>query len=173
MDQHWPHNPSGHPPTFESVFVAEYPAMVALAAAVMGRRDQAEDVASEAMSRLNAHWGKVGSYDKPGAWLRRVTINLALSRRRRLVRELRTRARLAQTTSPATMAPAPSAHQAIWDAVASLPKQQRAAIALHYLEERTIDEIAETLQIAPATARVHLHRARQTLRTTIDQEVAS
>ena len=34
-------------PTFEAVFVTEYPKMVALAAAVSGRRDQAEDIAQD------------------------------------------------------------------------------------------------------------------------------
>jgi len=51
--------------------------------------------------------------------------------------------------------------------VAARPKNQRAAIALHYLEDRSIAEIAEILDIAPATARVHLHRGRAALRATL------
>ncbi|MCP3857440.1 MAG: hypothetical protein GY745_01175 [Actinomycetia bacterium] len=34
---------------FEAVFVTEYPKMVALAAAVSGRRDQAGDIAQETL----------------------------------------------------------------------------------------------------------------------------
>lgn len=37
--------------------------------------------------------------------------------------------------------------------------QQRAAIALRYLEDRTTAEIAHALECAEATVRVHLHRA--------------
>jgi DNA-directed RNA polymerase specialized sigma24 family protein len=35
---------------------------------------------------------------------------------------------------------------------------------LRYLEDRSVDEIAGILDIAPATALVHLHRGRQALR---------
>jgi RNA polymerase sigma-70 factor (ECF subfamily) len=48
-------------------------------------------------------------------------------------------------------------------AVDALPVQQRVAVALHYLEDRPVAEIAELMGCAPATARVHLHRGRQAL----------
>ena len=57
----------------------------------------------------------------------------------------------------------------VWNAVAQLPKNQRAAIALHFLEDRSITEIADILDISPSTARVHLHRARQTLSDCLEQ----
>jgi RNA polymerase sigma-70 factor (ECF subfamily) len=37
---------------------------------------------------------------------------------------------------------------------------QRAAVVLHYLEDLPTDEVARALGCRPATARVHLHRAR-------------
>ena len=61
--------------------------MVALAAAVSGSAELAEDVAQEAMVRARRHWDRVSAYDKPGTWVRRVTINLALSSRRRIALE--------------------------------------------------------------------------------------
>jgi RNA polymerase sigma-70 factor, ECF subfamily len=152
-----------HPrPRFETLFIDEYPKMVALAAAVSGSRLQAEDLAQEAMSRLDRDWDRVQGLDKPGGWLRRVTINLALSHRRRLVAEAKARLRLGAT--PSTLPPSAAEHEPVWQAVAALPGKQRAAIALRYLEDRSVDEIAGILDIAPATARVHLHRGRQALR---------
>ena len=74
------------------------------------------------------------------------------------------RARLRLRSPAPELAPVPSEHEAVWEAVASLPRQQRAVVALHYLEDRPIEEIAEMLEIAPSTARVHLHRARHALR---------
>lgn len=155
-------------PSFEALFVAEYPKMVALAAAVSGSRSHAEDIAQEAMSRLNRRWAQVQGYDKPGAWLRRTTINLALSQRRRLVAEAKAVLRLGRPDPE--LPPAEPADQAVWDAVAQLPGNQRAAVALHFLEDRSVVEIADILDIAPSTARVHLHRARQTLRDRLEQE---
>ena len=57
-----------------------------------------------------------------------------------------------------------------WDHVRRLPRQQAAAIALFYLEDRTTEEIADMLGCAPATARVHLHKARDTLARLISTE---
>lgn len=154
--------------SFDALFVEEYPKMVALAAAVSGSRQHAEDIAQEAMSRLNAKWATVRGYDNPGAWVRRVTINLAISQKRRLVSEAKAVLRLG--SSEPTLGPAPRQDEGIWAAVAQLPRNQRAAIALHFLEERSINEIADILDISPSTARVHLHRARQTLRDKLAEE---
>lgn len=155
-------------PTFDAMFVREYPNMVALAAAVSGSRAHAEDIAQEALGRLNRKWSQVQSFDKPGAWLRRVTINLALSQKRRLLSEAKAVLKLG--SAPPTIAAAPRDDDSLWSMVAELPKQQRAAIALLYLEDRSIDETAEILGISSSTARVHLHRARQTLRTRLNEE---
>jgi RNA polymerase sigma factor (sigma-70 family) len=148
--------------TFERIFAEEYPRMVALASAVSGSRDGAEDIAQEAFGRLSIRWNDVARYDRPGAWVRRATLNLAVSRRRRIAAEVRARLRL-RPPDP-ELPPAPPEHGAVWEAVAALPRRQRAVVALLYLEDRPIEEIAETLEIAPSTARVHLHRARQALR---------
>ncbi|MEM9465224.1 MAG: RNA polymerase sigma factor [Actinomycetota bacterium] len=156
-------------PSFEAVFHAEYRGLVALAAAVGGRRARAEDIVQEAMVRLDRAWDTVSTYDRPGAWLRRVTINLALSHRRRLGREARALLRLERTESSLDPTP-PAEHAHVWAVVAELPGKQRAAVALHYLEDASIDEIADVLEIAPATARVHLHRARQTLRDRLQED---
>ncbi len=68
---------------FEGFFDREYPRMVAVAYAVSGSRWAAEELAQEACLRAYRSWDKVSGYDKPGAWLRRVTINLATSLRSR------------------------------------------------------------------------------------------
>lgn len=155
-------------PSFDAVFVEEYPKMVALAAAVSGSRSSAEDIAQEAMARLDRNWAKVQGYDNPGGWLRRVTVNLAVSRRRRLVSEAKALLRLDRPAS--ALPPEEPADPALWAAVAALPRNQRAAIALHYLEDRSVADIADVLDISPSTAKVHLHRGRQALRTRLEQE---
>ncbi len=156
--------------TFLAFYRREYPKMVAIAAAVSGNRAIAEDLAQEAMLRAHRHWNRISAYDRPGAWTRRATINLSLSATKRASAELKRMLRLA---GPSTLPPPEATDDHIWRAVAKLPRNQRAAIALHYLEDRPIDEIAEILQIAVATARVHLHRGRRALAVTLDQEEVS
>ncbi len=139
--------------------------MVALAAAITGSTVAAEDLAQEALIRAYRRWDEIGGYDKPGAWVRRVTVNLALSTRRRMGAEVKARLRL---TRPATLQPHPSEHDHVWAAVATLPGQQRAAVALHYLEDRSVADIAQILDCSESTARVHLHRGRNTLASLLE-----
>jgi RNA polymerase sigma-70 factor, ECF subfamily len=57
----------------------------------------------------------------------------------------------------------PTTDHEFWDAVRGLPDRQAQAIALHYLEDRPVADIAEILGCAPATVKVHLHRGRRAL----------
>jgi RNA polymerase sigma-70 factor (ECF subfamily) len=61
----------------------------------------------------------------------------------------------------------PTTDHEFWDAVRALPARQAQAIALHYLEDRPVAEIAEILGCAPATVKVHLHRGRRALADTL------
>lgn len=152
-------------PSFDEFYLREFRAMVALAAAVCGSSLLAEDLAQEAMTRVYTRWDRISVYDKPGSFARRVTINLASSRRRRDAVAERGRLRLG---TEHTVPPPAEPHTEVWEAIATLPPRQRAAIALHYLEDRPVDEIAEILGCAAATARVHLHRGRTALATRLE-----
>ena len=156
--------------TFPAFYRREYPKMVAIAAAVSGNRAIAEDLAQEAMLRAHRHWTRISTYERPGAWARRATVNLSLSAVKRASAEMR---RMLRIADPATLPEPEAPDDRVWRAVAELPGKQRAAIALHYLEDRAIEEIAEILEISPATARVHLHRGRQSLADRLGSEEAS
>ena len=147
--------------SFDRFFRREYPSMVALATAVSGSAAVAEDVAQEAMVRARRHWDRVGSYDKPGTWLRRVTINLAISSRRRIAAEAKARLAWWERHEPAVQ-PEPLDPDLL-AALRTLTPQQRAAVSLHYLEDRSTPEIADLLGCSESTARVHLHRGRLAL----------
>jgi RNA polymerase sigma-70 factor (ECF subfamily) len=72
--------------------------------------------------------------------------------------------RLAGFRSESTVLPElPSEAEAFWSNVRKLPKRQAQVIALHYLEDRSVAEIAEILECAPNTVKVHLHKGRQKL----------
>jgi len=156
--------------TFPAFYRREYPNMVAIAAAVSGNRAVAEDLAQEAMLRAHRDWSRISTYERPGAWARRVTINLSLSAVKRASAEMR---RILRVADPCTLPEPEPADDHVWKAVAKLPGKQRAAIALHYLEDRPIEEIAEILEVSNATARVHLHRGRQALADTLGPEEVS
>lgn len=152
---------------FSSFYRREYRAMVALAAATSGEFSMAEDIAQEAMVRVQKVWSKVSDYDKPGAYLRRVTINLSISTRQRRSIEAQATKRAAAVSQTSTLDPS-SENAHVWKAVAKLPVKQRGAIALKYLEDQSVAQIAEVLECSESTAKVHLHRGRKKLQELLE-----
>ena len=157
-------------PTFESFFAADYDQVVGLVFVLCGRRAVAEEVAQDAFVQAYRRWSVVSGYDDPGAWVRRVAVNLATSTLRRRTREARAMARLAaRRTAPAELV---VANETFWEAVRRLPKRQAQCIALHYLEDRSVADVAALLDIAEATVRVHLHQGRAALAAVLGEEEA-
>lgn len=121
----------------------------------------AEDLAQEALGAAWRSWDRIGGYDKPGAWARRVVANRAAGHTRRAGRERRALGRLAGRR--ATRVELEPADDAVWAAVCTLPERQAQAVALHYLEGLSVAEIAAVLECAAGTVKVHLHRGRLAL----------
>jgi len=152
---------------FEGFFRREFPRMVAVAYAISGSRWAAEELAQEACLRAFKSWDSVSRYDKPGAWLRRVTINLANSFLRRRVSEMKALERhLVGGVEVVDSHPAEEAE--FWDQVKALPRRQREAIVLHYVDGVDTGEIADVLDISESTVRTHLQRGRETLVRRVD-----
>jgi RNA polymerase sigma-70 factor (ECF subfamily) len=150
---------------FDAFYRREYPALAVLATAVSGDPGSGEDIAQEALHRAQQRWAVVSGHDKPGAWTRRVAINLATSRRRRLASEARALLRLdrARHGGPSAEAAALHGDPEVWRAVAELPPRQRSVVALHYLEDRPVAEIAEVLGISVSATTSNLAKARRRL----------
>jgi RNA polymerase sigma-70 factor (ECF subfamily) len=152
-------------PAFDSFYQREFPAIRAVAWALTGNVWTAEEIAQDALLRAHRDWERVCEYDEPGAWVRRVAINLTTSRLRRGVREVRALARLAGRRSDDWQMPEPS--REFWAVVRSLPRQQAAVLALHYYEDLPIADIAAVLGLAEGTVKAHLHKGRDALRKRI------
>src|SRR4051794_10592884 len=63
--------------TFSAFFRREYRSVVHTVYLVIPDRGRSEELAQEAFIQLFRHWRKVSSYERPGAWVRRVAIRLA------------------------------------------------------------------------------------------------
>ena len=150
---------------YDSFYRREFAPMVALARAVCADRGAAEDIAQEALARAHEQWQTVSKYDKPGAWLRRVTINLSISGSRRLNRETAMLRRQALERRPPDEEV--FGDERVWRAVRALPARQRAVIALFYQEDLTTREISEILDCSISTATSHLSEARKRLARTL------
>jgi RNA polymerase sigma-70 factor (ECF subfamily) len=148
------------PEDFETFFAREYVAVVGLAAVLSQSRD-AEDIAQDAFLAVHRRWREVSTYDSPEAWVRRVVVNLCASWVRRRLREARAIARVSQR--PTTPALLDADRHAFWAAVATLPRRQAQCVALFYLEDRSVRDIARILQLSESTVKVHLHNGRAAL----------
>jgi RNA polymerase sigma-70 factor (ECF subfamily) len=146
---------------FEAFYDAEYPALLKLAYVLTGSRPVAEELVQEAMLRAYRHWAKVARYDKPGAWARRVVVNLATSRGRRLTAEARALVKFRNRHDSATQPRVESAE--LWRELRKLPARQSRALALFYVEDLSVSEIASLLECPEGTVKALLHRGRATL----------
>jgi RNA polymerase sigma-70 factor (ECF subfamily) len=158
-------------PDFEDLFVEEYPRVVRTVFFVLQDEGRAEEVTQDAFVQLLRHWAKVRDYDRPGAWVRRVALRLAVKTARREQRlvALTRRLRPQQVQelpvfpiSPETMA-----------ALRSLPVKERAVVVLHYLEDRPVAEIADLLDCTESAVKMRLARARHHLADLLGEEVSS
>ncbi len=156
-------------PSFDHFFVQEYAQMVAVVYALTGQRWAAEELAQEALIRAYRSWSKVSAYDKPGAWLRRIAINLATSHVRRRIVEAKALAKIAMQANSSVEAH-PEEDESLWRAVRRLPARQRQSFVLHYVDDLPVAEIAEVLEIGETTVKTHLQRAREAVQRSLTAE---
>ena len=145
---------------FDDFFRREQPRLIALAIGLTGAPEVARDLAQDTMLKAYRDWPHVAALDRPGAWARRVTINAAMSWHRSRRREGVARARLGRE---GTVDLPQSEGDRFWSAVRSLPERQRAVVALYYLEDLPVAEVAHTLEIPAGTVKSTLSAARAAL----------
>src|SRR5438445_13642888 len=111
---------------FEAVYTELFPRAATLAYRLLGNRTAAEDVAAEALARAYARWSKISKLAYRDAWVLRVATNLAIDATRRRVPEV-------HAQEPLDSTEAAIVRLALVNALRSLPRRQRQAVALRYL----------------------------------------
>jgi RNA polymerase sigma factor (sigma-70 family) len=156
--------------TFDDFYRREYRNVLALAFVLTGNRWVAEDTAQDAFTAAYRRWRSIVAYDSPGAWVRRVTCNRAASVMRRRVREAKALVRLAGWMQ--TGIELDEGDEAFWQAVRRLPPRQAQAVALFYMEDYSVRDIAEVLDCSEGTVKTHLSRARDAVARQLQLEDA-
>jgi RNA polymerase sigma-70 factor, ECF subfamily len=144
---------------FEAFYLREYHAVVQLAYALSGSRLAAEDITQEAFLRAFRDWESIRH---PSAWVRKVAVRRAGRNLHRRLLEAKALGRLLTGQGPA-VAELPDQDAEIWRAVRALPRRQAQVIALRYVADASVAEIAQTLGMAEGTVKAQLHRGRQAL----------
>lgn len=152
------------PPDYEELFRAHYERLVRAMTVFCGDRERAADAVQEAFVKAHLRWRRIGRYEDPIGWVRRVAINLLRDDHRRDRRKRRAMARLAG--EPVRRAEIPPPDE-LTELLAALPAQQRAAIALFYVDGASVAEIAGALDVAEGTVKSNLHDGRRRLRAVL------
>jgi RNA polymerase sigma factor (sigma-70 family) len=146
--------------TFDAFYLREMPSLILLARALSGPA-YAEDIAQEAMLTAYRHWSEVSQYASPVGWVRRVCANRAVSTLRR--RSVEARALLRLTVPTSHLDDSPAEVEEFWAHVRQLPRRQAQSVALYYLYDLSVAEIADTLECSTGSVKVHLSRGRAAL----------
>jgi RNA polymerase sigma-70 factor, ECF subfamily len=150
----------------EDVYEHDHDRLVQALTLVAGSRETAADAVQEAFVRLVRDWGRVSTYEDPAAWVRRVALNLIHDHRRSAYRQTKLLLRIEQ--QPSVPEEIRSRDAELWRRVGILPAKQRTAIALRYVGDLTLREVAEAMRVSEGTVDQHLRRALRTLRETLE-----
>ena len=155
--------------TVDSLFRAHYGRLVRALTLACGDREVAADAVQEAFVKAHMHWRRVQNYDDPVGWIRRVAINRLRDDHRRQTRKGKALQRLAG--EPQVEEVDQQAFDSDLPAIlAQLPKQQRIAMALFYVDELSIAEVAAALDVSEGAVKSYLHQGRSRLRTVVASE---
>jgi RNA polymerase sigma-70 factor, ECF subfamily len=152
---------------FAAFYAGSYRRLLGQLFAVTGDLAEAENVLQEAYARAFTRWSRVGGYDLPEAWVRRVALNLAAMAER----SLRRRARALLRLGPPPLVPELDPELLdLRHALAALPLGQRQVIVLHHLVGLPVEEVARELRLATGTVKSRLARGRAAMASNLDHE---
>jgi RNA polymerase sigma-70 factor (ECF subfamily) len=136
-----------------------------VAYSVLRHREDAEDVAQEAMAKAHRSFSQLRDRERFRAWLVRTAWRMALDRRRG------DRRRTVREQAAVELLPASTEHEAaererarhLWDAIDALPEKLRLVTVLSSMQGHDTREVAALLGIPDGTVRSRLFLARKAL----------
>jgi RNA polymerase sigma-70 factor (ECF subfamily) len=144
------------------------------ALAITGDAEAAADLLQEVFLRLH-RFASHFDVDRPlEPWLYRMTTNLSytwVKRHNRLLRPLEDVADWiigSRRDIPAVRSEINEAWRQVQQAMSSLPLSHRGVVVLYYIDDLSIQEVAEILDIPVGTVKSRLHYSRQALKKSLD-----
>jgi RNA polymerase sigma-70 factor (sigma-E family) len=145
-------------------------ALLRTASLLCASRADAEDLLQTALEKTYRHWARLSTDSDPEPYVRRILVNLTISRARRwrILREV-------HMPSPPEVPAASETHTvelrgALVEQLRRLGPRQRAVLVLRYWEDQTEAEIARTLGCSVGTVKSQAARGLARLRELLDTE---
>jgi RNA polymerase sigma factor (sigma-70 family) len=168
---------------FESVIRPHLGPLYRLAYRLSGRREDAEDLVQDLLTKLYARRNEFGKVEHLRSWLMRILYRLFIDQRRQRMRSPLhlvpdTPAdeaesildRLVAENEPAAETERDARQRALLDAIAKLSEDHRQVLALHDIEGYTLEEMQEIIDCPIGTLKSRLHRARARLRELLEAD---
>jgi RNA polymerase sigma-70 factor (ECF subfamily) len=138
-----------------------------VAYSVLRRREDAEDVAQEALSRAYRNLASLRHRERFRSWLVRISWRLALDHSRAGRRRERREQIAAEERPPAAtaedLAAASEFRERLWREIDALPEKLRIVIVLAGIEGHELREVAALLRLPEGTVKSRVHLARKRL----------
>jgi RNA polymerase sigma-70 factor (sigma-E family) len=152
------------PRTLADLYLDHRMRMVRLASLLVDDPLTAEDVVQEAFTGLHRHWSGLRDEAAAVAYLRTAVVNGSRSvlRRRRTARDYVPPHQVTPPTAE-SLAMRSAAHQAVVDALGTLPPRQREVLVLRYYGGLSESEIADATGISRGTVKSTASRAMDTV----------
>ena len=149
---------------FERLTAARLTRAYRLAGIVLGDPSEAQDAVHDAALQAWHHWHELRDPARFDAWFDRILVNQCRDRSRRR--------RLLPVALPDPPAPDPFAgtaeHEALDQALADLPVDQRLVLALRFVEDLSVPGIAARMGLPEGTVKSRLHRGLSALRASYE-----
>jgi RNA polymerase sigma-70 factor (sigma-E family) len=146
---------------FGSYVTARLPALLRLAHLLTGSAHEADDLVQNALVRTCRAWPRIRNQGDPDAYVRRVMVNARNSWWSRRRPESSTDLLPERAAAPGLDF---DERDRMWQALATLPRKQRAVLVLRYYEDLSETEIAEALGCSAGTVKSQAHKALGKLR---------
>lgn len=144
---------------------------------MVGNRHEAEDLAQEAFVRAYVNISSFNQNLKFSTWLYRIATNLCIDRLRKKKPDFYLDAEVAgtegltmysqissDTALPEKEVESLEIQEQIQLEISKLPEKYRSVIVLKYIEELSLNEISDILEIPLGTVKTRIHRGREALR---------
>ncbi len=156
---------------------------------MLGRRDEAEDMAQEVFVQVFKAIGQFRGESKLGTWIYRVAVNLCKNRIKYLSRrhtgeedELEPAAEraplnegkgvtLGESSRPDHVLEGLEVERVVKDCIAALDPDFREVLVLRDVEDLTYEELCEVTGLPDGTVKSRLHRARSMLRQAVERRL--
>jgi RNA polymerase sigma-70 factor (ECF subfamily) len=133
---------------------------------VLRHREDAEDVAQEALARAYRSLGTLRDRGRFRSWLVRISWRLALDHQRAAARRARHEQKALLPLGPPDVESVVSQNEfrdRLWQAIAALPEKLRQVVVLAAILGHDLREVGELLGVPHGTVRSRMHTARKRL----------